>query len=408
MGDIIARLKQEIRQIYFDKPKIDSLIHTMQDRFGIPSGDAMDYIEERKKLEDASRFRHYAFAFAFDKLNDTDITKEFFTQVERSVMAKEREAEEAFEFPIRIDCYPVTAQQWIGVSSVKFLMSLRDAQLINYNANTQRVMKRIIHNKSSSYRIAVNERAVKEIEKSFERGEFIPNTITINIPDTETDFYYDTKAHQLIINSIDHFDMTDGYHRYLAMSRLSSKTDFDYPIELRIQNFPEYMATQFIYQEDKKTRMARVDAEGLNKFDPCNQVVDRLNSMPACILSGMIRSGGGLINSADMASLVRYFYYDSTKNTSVAKQKAFVVKTTEYLCGRLNSVFGSDPALLEKDRITFKELMIIFVCLNKYADDNECNSHIKEALKRQDEIPSQGFASRKPRKGLVTLIGVIS
>ena len=193
MGDIITRLKQEIRQIYFDKPKIDSLIHTMQDRFGIPSGDAMDYIEERKKLEDASRFRHYAFAFAFDKLNDTDITKEFFTQVERSVMSKERETEETFEFPIRINCYPVTAQQWIGVSSVKFLMSLRDAQLINYNANTQRVMKRIIHNKSSSYRIAVNERAVKEIEKSFERGEFIPNTITINIPDTETDFYYDTK-----------------------------------------------------------------------------------------------------------------------------------------------------------------------------------------------------------------------
>ena len=46
-------------------------------------------------------------------------------------------------------------------------MKLRAAQLIIYNENTQRVMKRIVHNGKEIYKIEINKSTVEDIEEAY-------------------------------------------------------------------------------------------------------------------------------------------------------------------------------------------------------------------------------------------------
>ena len=61
---------------------------------------------------------------------------------------------------------------------------------------------------------------------------FVPNTITLNIPmETEFDFHYDEDSCSLITKSVEHLDITDGYHRYIAACQAKDKNqNFDYAV----------------------------------------------------------------------------------------------------------------------------------------------------------------------------------
>ena len=87
----------------------------------------------------------------------------------------------------------------------------------------------------------MNNKAVSEIAYAYEHNEFIPNTLTFNIPmETNFDFYYDEDSCTLIINSLPYFDISDGYHRYVAMCRERDvNPSFNIPWELRIINFSD-------------------------------------------------------------------------------------------------------------------------------------------------------------------------
>lgn len=128
--------------------------------------------------------------------------------------------------------------------------------MINYNVNAQRTMQRVIKGDKELYRITLNKHAVNSIRRSFESGEFIPNTITLNIPeDPENEFYYNEKNSELVIKNINHFDISDGYHRYVAACQAYDQNDkFNYPLEIRIVSFDNDKVKKFIFQEDQKQR----------------------------------------------------------------------------------------------------------------------------------------------------------
>ena len=146
---------------------------------------------------------------------------------------------------------------------------------MNYNERTQRVVKKIITPNGEHYQISLNAHALKKIEKSFDEKRYIPNTITLNIPDIDENVkHYDRETNTLIISTLKEFDIIDGYHRFVAIQRICAVDDkFDLPMELRITCFSENKARQFIWQEDQKTKMSRVDSESFNRYNTANIIV---------------------------------------------------------------------------------------------------------------------------------------
>ena len=210
----------------------------------------------------------------------------------------------------------VADDQYIGVTSVKFLMQLREDRLINYNANTQRALAAMLVGEDVIYRPYVNNYAVQEIADAFKQNVFIPNTISLNInlEDERADYEYYPKENILEIRDITAFDIFDGYHRYLGMARIwDLDHDFDYPMELRITMFSVSKAKQFIFQEDHKTKMRKLDAKTFNQSDYGNQVVNRLNTDPDSCVIGRINLTDGLINSGVISQSINKFFFDRKK-----------------------------------------------------------------------------------------------
>ena len=104
---------------------------------------------------------------------------------------------------------------------------------------------------------------------------YIPDDITLNMPEEGSKFRYENG--KLTISELPggKFDITDGYHRYLAMCAIYNiDKSFDYPMELRITNFDLATCQQMIFQKDQKTQMKKEDSATFNQYDVGNQIVN--------------------------------------------------------------------------------------------------------------------------------------
>lgn len=306
-------------------------------QYDIPISISSDIISRRRDLSEYNEF----ILFAITNIVKPDLVSKFFTEKEIKLFRGQKYKTETIKFPIELPMFQVTEDQYIGVASAKWLMDLREAYMINYNADTQRALEIMLKGDTAVYRPYVNERSVREIAESFEARTFIPNTISLNInmDDENADYYF--KDNVLVINSITEFDIFDGYHRYLGMARNYDKNhDFDYPIELRITMFSVAKAKHFIWQEDHKTKMRKVDAESYNQNDVGNQVISRLNNDPDFLLHNKITLRGGYIDAGIATQLIKRLYFgkNPTKKDVIAVSKRlkqsindFVEEYDEYL-----------------------------------------------------------------------------
>lgn len=307
-------LSDKISEKYaVDDAAAEFLAKTIYEKHNVKQSKTLDYCTGRISLDKASEFELYALLEAIDK----SLISNHFTEREISEYSNYKfQDEPKITFPIHIKCVKVDEDQYIGRMSAKFLMELRSAQLIHYNKNAQRVMHQKIQNKKVSYVISLNESAVSKITQSFEQGIFIPNTITLNIPFDETSsYYYDEANCQLVINSIKAFDISDGYHRYIALSRIYDRDNsFDYPMEVRIINFEDSKTRTFIFQEDQKTKMKKIDSASMNMNDKANYIVDELNKDSSFVLKGYVLPVGGKINSSLLAGYIRALLLPDSKS----------------------------------------------------------------------------------------------
>ncbi len=257
-------------------------------------------------------------------LNENNLSK-FYTPSEISNYSKYRD-KISISFPLSIHCVKINDEQYIGKCDVDLLIALRNSQLINYNKNAQRTLKRVAKGDSEYYEISINKTAVKRIQEAYKTGTFISNTITLNIPqDVESEFYYDEKEQTLVINSIEHFDITDGYHRYVAMCKeKDNNPNFNYDMELRIVNFSLDKTRQFIYQEDQKTKMTKSDSDSMNTARLSNIITERLNADMRFLLKGCIDRNDSLINFAEFSDDLEYLY--SLKKSKITNKELMQIE----------------------------------------------------------------------------------
>ena len=398
--ELAKKIKPLCEKILFNKEKSNNILHNMQDSFNIPTGMTMDLLTGRINLEDANEFILFALTNCLDKELEKKNTNNFFTPIEINGYSNSKYQEETIKFPIEIKCVPVTPDQWIGSIDVGFIMKLRKAQLINYNANAQRTLQKVVKGERSYYKITLNKDAINKISESMDNGNYIPNTITLNMPET-TDFSYDDSRCILTIKSLDHFDISDGYHRYIAMGQLKDKNpDFNYPMELRIIMFSEDKVKQFIYQEDQKTKMRKIDSDSMNMNAPENLVVERLNRDVMFNLKNKIARNNGSINYGELAAVIKYFYF---KGQTTDKSVRRIIEVENEIRDKFNKLTETYPDLLDKN-YSFIDLMIIFYTF----DNTTVNDYNPERtfilLNKTSEIDSKTFATKIPRKGMISAI----
>lgn len=273
--DLNKILRKEIESNVTNKRYIKDKVIEANKKFGFPPRVITDFISNRGEVSSFDYFTWFVLASVIKE----EIIPDFFTDIEIEQYKNERYREVAPVFPLVIEAVQIRDDQWVGKITVKDLMKLRDNHLIHYNENTQRTLRRIVRGNTETYKIYVNNGAIKNIKESFLTGTYIPNMLTLNIPET-SDFSY--KNGKLTITEMEYFDILDGYHRYRAISDIYNQDkDFDYDMELRIVCFPEEKARQFIWQEDQKTKMRKIDSDQLNSNNAGNQVATSLNqSLP--------------------------------------------------------------------------------------------------------------------------------
>ena len=398
--ELANKIRPLCERVLFDKEKSNNTLYAMQISFNIPTGMTMDLLTGRINLEDANEFILFALCNCLDKELEKKNTNKYFTPIEIEGYSKSKYHEETIKFPIEIKCVPVTADQWIGSVDVDFIMKLRRAQLINYNANAQRTLQKVVKGERSYYKITLNKDAINKITESMDNGNYIPNTITLNMPET-ADFSYDDSKCVLNIKTLDHFDISDGYHRYIAMGQLKDKNpDFNYPMELRIVMFSEDKVKQFIYQEDQKTKMKKIDSDSMNMNAPENLVVERLNRDVMFNLKNKIARNNGSINYGELATIIKYFYF---KGQGADKSIRRIIEVESEIRDKFNKLTETYPSLLDKD-YSFAELMIIFYTFDNVSIADYNPERTFNLLNRINEIDLKIFATKIPRKGMISAI----
>jgi len=352
-------------------------------KYDIPTGLTMDMIT-RGMLDEQTEFVLFCLTDALDEITGTRGKAHYFSDLEINQYTNMKYEIEAVNFPIRIKCHQVNPDQWIGVSDAKFFIKLRKAQLISYNINAQRVMKKIIKGENILYKLVPNKVAIKQIKKLMEQKQYIPTSLTLNIRyDSDADFYYDTNNHELVIKSIKSFDISDGYHRYLAMCFLGDEiSDFNYPMEIRIVNFTEEKTRQFIFQEDQKTKMTSSASNSMNMNRYSNTVIERLNEMPTFEFKGQIGRNEGTVDYAAFSDIIEYVYFAEKKEYTNLDIRTVATDIKD----KLNALVEHNPEFLTKALGRF-ELAVIFYCLST-------EEHIENAL----ELIEQAFVNNVHKK----------
>ena len=398
-------LEEQCDRIVIDNDKCKSIYTYANETYNIPKGIISDLVTRRISMSEASEFVLFILLDSmYNILREGYSLDKFYTMQEVQFYRKSKYENSNIKFPLIFKMIQVEEDQWTGKIDVKTLMQLRQAQLINYNANAQRTMQKIVRGDKESYKITLNQKAVGEIASGYLHNTFIPNTITLNIPaEIESEFYYDEDTCSLIIKSLEHFDITDGYHRYIAACQVSdSNSDFNYNMELRIANFTEDKAKQFIFQEDQKTKMRKVDSNSLNMNKAANIVVTRLNENVRCNLKGLISRNEGIVSFGELAELVDYFYF---KGTGKEKERSVVIQAVKELTDNFNTLTEYNTEYLER-KMNYKTLLVAMFCFDYFKNDNENKLNmceiIEKAAKEIENSNNKKFHNKTPRKSLMT------
>lgn len=378
-------------------------------KYDMPKELFSDYLTTRKSLSESSEFELFIMMDALKNNKEVPSVSKldtFYTEQEILYFQKSKYIVDKLKFPLVFKMVPVTTDQWIGSIDVKTLMKLRKAQLINYNTNAQRVMDVTVKNGKERWKISLNQTAVREISNSYENETFIPNPITLNIPaEYEADFYYDESSCELVIKSLKHFDISDGYHRYVAACRCSDRNEnFNYPMELRIVNWFDTKAQTFIAQEDKKTKMRKVDSSSMDMNLAANVVVSRLNENVNFNLKGMVTRNKGIIPFAELAALVHYFYF---KNAAQKNVRVISMIALKELTENFNMLTEYNMSYME-NKMSYRTLLAAMVCFNYYKVRNLDRSDMCETIEKVAQLiverKDKKVSNRSLRKQLIDLI----
>lgn len=362
---------------------------------GFPLLEVTDVIQLRKQAIDCSdRMLYYLL-----KVSNAKLIPNYFSDREVKEYETTKYVPEKFSFPIKWNMIEITeGNQWIGKITVKELMKLRDAQLINYNERTQRTLRRVVNKDFEYYQIYLNRNAVDAITESYLKDQYIPNTITLNLPEV-AEFTYSDGI--LTIKETEHLDIIDGYHRYVAMSNIYNQNpNFNYTMELRVVCFSEETAKQFIWQEDQKTKMRKLDSDSFNQNSPANQVVNMINQIN--LLRNVISRNEGTIDLGVATNLIDKIWFNTHKTVT----RKEMIQTKDKIATRLNALLDSDPTIFD-ERWSYEFTVIAFTLMGNESITNK--ALLKEIRKLNKLVNSKDeYKTMLGRKGLPITTKIIT
>lgn len=403
-------LEKEVIKIIADNEICMGIYDYVKDTYEIPRTITSDYISMRLPFEQASEFILFCLLDGIEKITQKKKTSidTFFTMQEFKTYKNSKYEVNEIKFPLRLKMIQVAEDQWIGKIDTQLLMQFRKAQLINYNANAQRTMQRIVKGEKEVYKITINRETVSALKELIEKNVYIATPFTLNIPmeSEDSDFYYDKDKCELVIKSLNAFDISDGYHRYVTFCTIhdeDKENTFNYDMELRVVNFSEEKVKQFIYQEAQNTKMKKVDSNSFNMNRASNIIVTRLNENPLCNLQGLISRNKGIINFGYLSDFIGYFYFKGINNKS--KEKTIIINTIKELIDNFNMITEYDSIYLEKE-YSFKQLAAIMCLFNYFKDKDKKHmlDIINEVVKRTEILDNKKFYSRTPKKSMINEI----
>lgn len=347
--------------ILTDKDKKRDSAAYCKEKYDYPEVRFSDFLTKRMTLFEGSDWDLFVL---FDGITSQIQTKNklstYFTETEiKEYSAAKYKKQKKIGFPLKFKMVAIANDQWIGRITARELVALRNAGIIRYNKNIQRTMKRGYRGKTEEYRITENKKSIREIKDSMQAGAFISNTITLNIPDEiESEFKYDEDSMILTISNASSLDIIDGFHRLIALEQAANlDKNWDYPMELRISNYSESKGQRFVYQEDQKTKMRKVDSNSYNVEDDAVKTITRLNEDPQCNLSGQINRNEGIISFGEMAAIVKKVHFQNlSKNAARIKS----IELSKELRDDLNTLTEFDTKYMTQ-RYKFADLYIVIV-----------------------------------------------
>lgn len=340
-NNICESLRNEFTKSIGDKETITERVNSLLVKYNVPIDHSSDLLTMRTDIVNEPDFVLYCVT---DIVVPKKITK-WFTDSEIKKYSESKFKVKKVKFPIRINAVMIAEDQFIGTISSSELMRMRDGQIIYYNENTQRQLKHNIDGGTEYYSIDVNQKTVSEISNLMSNGMYISDPITINMPEDAL-YDYDEFEKTLIIREANHFDIIDGYHRYLAISNIHNlNKKFNLNLEIRIVCFSESKAQQFIWQTNQQTKLRKLDSDAMNQTKAANQVVTRLNTDGSCNLVGSISRNKGIIDSGVMSWIVDYAFF---KNISKRDERKTIINVSKMIKDAINELTEDDFALLNK------------------------------------------------------------
>ena len=402
--DLIISLRKQLDKIALKKNGPTTVADYCYDKYSIPAFIVMDLVTDRVSLFDEKMEIIYCLADAVDDIYKMNFVYTYFTQKEKDQYKKYVYKKQQFTFPLVIPAIEVdNGRQWVGSITANELLDWEKLGKIRYNIDKQRVRKQIIRGGDVAYKLDVKEKSVKQIAALMKKGEYIPDIITLDIPeeDASLNYRYDYNKRELIIEKIDHFDISDGFHRLQAMKRCKLEDPgFNYPMELRITLFPIYRTQNFIFQQDQKNKMTVANSNTMDRSRASNMVVDRLNERGnGCNLSGQIKRSGGILEYSALSDIVEYYYFNKRSGAEYSNKE--IADAMAEVRTLLNTFVDTNPDYYEKF-INYRILVAYFYLVKTKGVDPKFAA--KRVIKAQDDGILANIKLRKLRKQLFNQI----
>jgi len=349
----LAKVQRKATELYKMEPDRTAAIVSNEARFEECGFDELYWVTD-------------SFVKSF-KMKET-IINDCFTKSEIETFGNSVNTRGDINFPFEISAVQVSEDQWIGVIDSEMLIKLRRNGMIKYNKNIQRRIKTRTINGRDYDEIDINAKACSQMKKMFMDNQFIPNTITLNYNDEKSDIYYDKERAKLVVNSLEWFDIVDGYHRFISICQASdSNPDFHYTMELRITKYTEDKANQFIWQEEQKTHIIKKGVtSGYNMYEASNRITNRLNTTAACDLVGRITKYGP-VDSMSMSQAIEHYY--GLDKMSDEERRAAMAPITKDIMEDISLLVDNDPDIMIKNFRYYEVYVMIYVFSRFYGKD---------------------------------------
>lgn len=276
----------------------------------------------------------------------------FFTEIEiekklKNFKKEKRKINKITKFSNAIQ---VTEDQWICVMKMKEYIQICIDGKITYNPETQRG---VVYKENKGIVITVpkvSKARSRKISKTISKGNYIPDTITINISKNgEEDF--EIKDGSIFVYD-GRTDCIDGYHRTVAMvmSYIDNPNNIylNENITIRVTNYSSEKAMQYINQINKQEKITESRQKSLDLFEYENVITKAINENPESDLKGKIatdeltiRQGRAYVQFSLLSDAIKYnFVGENDKKNVIVENGRDARKVSKFMVDFFNEVYG--------------------------------------------------------------------